>query len=246
MSGERQAGVDALAVTLARLERAQRCAAAPALRARLGALQAWQGRRLAAEYADQRSMPRRREAVDFFLEEVYGAHDFTDRDAQFARAVHRLRVMLPPVALQALRDAVELQALTLELDVAVAERVELDGAALQGDTYATAYRAADRPAERRRQVDLALSIGRRLEHLTSHPTIELMLRLAAAPARLAGYGALQSFIERGYAAFRQLGPEAPDFLRAIGEREEAFRRRITVAPADATESRDAEGGDEHR
>jgi hypothetical protein len=150
------------------------------------------------------ALPRRRAAVDFFLDEVYGAHDSSERDAQFARAIHRLRAMLRLPALQALRDAVELQALTLELDVAVAERLPrplvlpLDAA-----SHGAAYRDADRQADRRRQIELALAIGHRLEQLMAHPTIELMLRLAAGPARLAGYAALQGFIERGYAAFRQ-------------------------------------------
>jgi hypothetical protein len=227
---ERQACVEALAVALGRLERAQCRSDGPALAPRLAALQAWQAGRLAREYADQRALPRRRDAVEFFLEEVYGARDFSERDAQFARAIHKLRAMLPLTALQALRDAVELQALTIELDVAVAERLPDGSAPLEAVAYGAAYRDADRQVDRRRQIELAVSIGRRLEHLTTHPTIELMLRLAATPARLAGYGALQAFIERGYAAFRRLGPEAAAFLAAIAEREEAFRRRTAAPP----------------
>jgi hypothetical protein len=239
---ERQSSADALAVALARLQRAQQRTAEPALGARLLALRAWQARRLAAEYADQRVLPRRRAAVDFFLDEVYGARDFSERDGQFARAIHRLRAMLPLTALQALRDALELQALTVELDGAVAERLAPAGSSLDADAYAAAYREADRQVDRRRQIELALSIGRRLEHLTAHPGIELMLRLAAAPARLAGYGALQSFIEQGYAAFRELGPEAAAFLGAIGEREEAFRQRLAAAESAAPDAQVGSGG----
>jgi hypothetical protein len=201
------------------------------------ALQAWQAARLAAEYADQRALPRRRDAVEFFLDEVYGARDFSERDTQFARAIHKLRAMLPLTALQALRDAVELQALTIELDVAVAARLVASAVPLDTVAYAAAYRDADRQVDRQRQIELAVSIGRRLEHLTAHPTVELMLRLAATPARLAGYGALQAFIERGYAAFRRLGPEAGAFLAAISEREEAFRRRTAPPPDDLPEPR---------
>jgi len=229
---ERHACIDALAGMLARLERAQRRGDDAALAPRLAALQAWQADRLAAEYADQRALPRRRDAVDFFLDEVYGAHDFSARDTQFARAIHKLRAMLPLTALQALRDAIELQALTVELDVAMAERLDAGAGLLDAAAYGAAYRDGDRQADRRRQIELAVSIGRRLEHLTTHPAIELMLRLAATPARLTGYGALQAFIERGYAAFRRLGPEAGAFLDAIAEREGAFRRRTTAVPGD--------------
>jgi len=231
---ERQVCVEALAAALTRLERAQRRGEDPALGGRLVALQDWQARRLAADYADQRELPRRRAAVEFFLDEVYGAHDFTERDTQFARAIHRLRAMLPLPALQALRDAIDLQALTAELDVAVAERLETSVAVLDDRAYAAAYRETDRQVDRRRQIDLALSIGRRLQNLTDHPSVELLLRLSAAPARLAGYAALQTFIERGYAAFRQLGPEAGAFLAAIGDRENAFRQRMSATEPVAT------------
>ena len=226
---ERQACVESLAGALQRLERAQRRGDASALAPRLAALQAWQAGRLAAEYADQRALPRRRDAVDFFLDEVYGARDFSERDTQFARAIHKLRAMLPLVALQALRDAVELQALTVELDVAVAERLTVGATPLDAASYGAAYRETDRQVDRQRQIELAVSIGRRLQHLTTHPSVELMLRLAATPARLAGYGALQAFIERGYASFQRLGPEAEAFLAAIGEREDAFRHRTSAS-----------------
>jgi hypothetical protein len=233
----RQACIEALAAALFRLQRGQQRAADPGVATSLAVLRHWQSLRLAADYADQRALPRRRAAVEFFLDEVYGARDFSERDTQFARAIHRLRVMLPLPALQALRDAVELQALTLELDVAVAGCLPSREAPFDAAGYGAAYREADRQVDRRRQIDLAVSIGRRLEHLTAHPTIELMLRLAAGPARLAGYAALQGFIERGYAAFRQLGPEAGEFLAAIAAREEAFRQRMAVPPPVATHER---------
>ena len=226
---ERGACLDSLGVVLARLRQAQQRSTAPALQERLRLLRAWQAQRLAAEYADQRAMPRRRQAVEFFLEDVYGARDFGDRDAQFSRAIHKLEATLPLGALRALRDAVELQALTLELDLSVAERLAPSAEALDAAGYGRAYRETGRRVDRMRQIDLAVDIGRRLEHLTALPAIELVLRLAAAPARLAGFGALQAFIERGHAAFRRLGPEASAFLDAIEARERAFLERHAAA-----------------
>lgn len=235
---ERDACLDSLGAVLARLRHAQQLSTAPALQPRLRLLRAWQAQRLAAEYADQRALPRRRQAVEFFLEDVYGARDFGDRDAQFSRAIHKLEATLPLGALRALRDAVELQALTLELDLSLAERLEPGAAALDEAGYTRAYRDTGRRIDRARQVDLAVDIGRRLQHLTALPAIELVLRLAAAPARLAGYGALQGFIERGHAAFRRLGPEAPAFLDAIEARERAFLTRhaapVEAAPQEST------------
>ena len=44
-----------------------------------------QARRFEATYADLLQDPRHRPATRFFLDELYGDHDFAQRDAQFGR-----------------------------------------------------------------------------------------------------------------------------------------------------------------
>ncbi len=223
---ERDRCLESLNVQMQRLERGRFCASEPALQHRLRALREWQANRLAVDYADQRAIPARRDAVTFFLEDVYGTADFTQRDEQFARAMRHLQRLLPTAALAALRDAVELQALSVELDTDVASRLPATMAAVDGAGYAAAYRAANRAADRQRQIDLAVAIGRRLQLLTSHPATELAMRIAAGPARIAGFGALHSFIERGYRAFQRLGADSVGFVDAIESRETNFMQRL--------------------
>ncbi len=223
---ERDRCQESLTAQLQRLERGRSCASEPSLQPRLHALRAWQANRLAVDYADQRAIPARRDAVSFFLEDVYGAADFTQRDDQFARAMKHLQRLLPMAALEALRDAVELNALTVELDTEVAGRLPVAATTVDGPGYAAAYRAVNRAADRRRQIELAVAIGRRLQLLTLHPATELAMRIAAGPARLAGFGALHSFIERGFLAFQRLGSDSAHFVDAIEFRETAFMQRL--------------------
>lgn len=212
-----------------RLGSGQLRALEPTLQEGLRVLRAWQAGRLASHYADQLAMPARHDAVRFFLDDVYGASDFTQRDEQFARAMRHLQRLLPTVALEALRDAVELHALTVELDTDLAARLSIGAVALGGAEYSAAYLASNREMDRRRQIELAVAIGRRLQQLTAHPTMEWAMRLASGPAWLGGFGILHSFIERGYLAFQRLGPEAGSFIDTIETRETAYMQRLLHA-----------------
>jgi hypothetical protein len=191
------------------------------LAARLHSVQAWQTARLARTYADQREQYARREAVAFFLNDVYGPRDFALRDRQFQRALRPLKAMLPADALTGLSEAVQMQALSLDLDLAMA-RTLVDPTELTDDGYAAAYRSVGRIDDRRRQIRLVGAIGVRLVSLVRHPGVELALRLAARPARMAGFGDLQTFLEHGFAAFQRMGNAAGDFIATIERRETEF------------------------
>lgn len=101
----------------------------------------------------------------------------------------------------------------------------LDADARASLSYANAYRAVGRADARQRQVDLVIGIGTDLGRLVTFPLIGLALRVAHAPAHLAGFGALQGFLERGYDVFRRM--EDPGvLLEAIRSRETAMMRRL--------------------
>lgn len=210
---------------VARLAAARRHVASdPALAARLRIIEAFQSRRLAATYADLRAEQRYRPAVDFFLDDLYGPQDLSQRDDQIVRALDKLGRFLPLAALAALQRAFELHVLTLELDLATA--AGLAGPALPDDeAYALAYRAAGRRPERERQIELLGVIGRLLDSLAHRPEVGLMIRLARGPAHAAGYGPLQDFLERGYRAVRTMrGTDA--LLKTVIDREHALLRRL--------------------
>jgi hypothetical protein len=63
------------------------------------------------------------------------------------------------------------------------------------------------------------------------PLLAQTLKLMRNPARLAGMGDLQDFLERGFAAFRDM-KGADDFLDAGARRETAILNRLFSAAAD--------------
>ena len=194
------------------------------LAARGRALAAFQSRRLAGTYSDLRQSPRYRDAVDFFLADLYGPHDLSGRDEQIIRALDKLKRFLPTAALEALVRAFELHVLTMELDTATATELK-EPAGPDAAAYAAAYRAAGRPAERELQIRLVGDIGALLDSVAHRPEVGLAIRLARGPAHAAGYGELQDFLERGYKAFRRMDG-ASEFLASIDQRERDLMRRL--------------------
>lgn len=201
----------------------ERLTADATLRLRVSALRRWQAQRLADTYQDLRSDGRHRAAIEFFLSDVYGAEHDAPRDRDLRRAWRILEWTLPMAAMDVLADALELEALTLELDCETARALPAD--AIDGAAYAAAYRAADRDRDRERQITLVVSLARRLADVVRAPVIGRLLRLARAPAHAAGFGALQDFLERGCAAFESLG-DATTFIAAIETRERRLRSRL--------------------
>ena len=183
-------------------------------------LAAFQARRLAGTYEDLGRTARYGPAVEFFLSDLYGPQDLSERDAQVLRALDKLKRFLPSGALLALARAFELHVLSIELDAASAAALPA-GSPVDAAAYAGAYRAAGRPGDRERQIALIGTIGGLLDGLAPHPEVGLAIRLARGPAHAAGYGQLHDFLERGYHAFRKMDG-ADEFLATIDRRERAL------------------------
>ena len=189
-------------------------------------LKAWQAARLARTYPDLLASQRYRDAALFFLEELYGARDYSQRDGEVARILPKLTAMLPAAALSTIADAVELDALSEQMDLELVSHLDqtLPGA-LTEEAYARAYRqGANRPA-REHQIALTRHIGDALDGLTRMPLLEGTLKLMRGPARLAGLGNLQSFLERGFGAFKRMRGAEP-FLNAVETRETLLMNRL--------------------
>jgi hypothetical protein len=183
---------------------------------RLDDLRRWQAARLARTYADLHENPRYAQAVDFFLSDLYGAHDFSAREREITRAWRYLKRSLPEAPLRALGRAIELDVLTVELDHAMA--AALPAGPLNDAAYAQAYRTVGQRAERERQIELVVRAGGDLDRAVQHAWMGVVLKAAHGPAHAAGFGVLQDFIERGYRAFKAMGT-AREFLAIVRERE---------------------------
>lgn len=239
MSGSSESPVaDRLTAALLRvIALRERYDADPALAAPWRELKHWQSRRLRRTYPDLFSQPRYRIAGEFFLSEIYGARDFSQRDREALRVVPRLARMLPERAVETLMLAVELDEMSEQLDVRVAANIELP---IDDAGYARAYAQAGTPEERRAQIEHVERIGRALEKLARLPLLTGMLHLMRAPAEAAGLSHLHHFLQRGFDAFKVMGP-AGEFLQTIRERETRLMERLfagdpapfrDIAPAD--------------
>jgi len=196
------------------------------------AVKRFQSGRLAATYADLLADPRYREACEFFLEELYGARDFEQRDAETQRVVPKLAKMLPGRAIETLLLAVELDELSEELDVGVAREVAptVDGE-VTPQQYAQAYVKVGSKARRERQIALVDDVGAALDKLARIPMLSPMLGMMKAPAEAWGYGHLHHFLNRGFHAFAKMGG-AKEFLATIRRRELAINARLFAREPD--------------
>jgi hypothetical protein len=201
----------------------------PDVRERREALRAWQAQRLAFTHADLLADRRYARAAAFFLDELYGAKDFSQRDRELDRVIPTLARFLPEAALQTIADAVELDALSERLDLATARALVADprarGRPIDDPAYARAYRRAGSRVDRERQIELIDHIGGALDRLVKHPLLGGLLRAMEGPARLAGLTAMHEFLQSGFAAFRHMGG-ASIFLQRVRERETALMRRL--------------------
>ena len=190
-----------------------------ALAQRTKAVKDYQHRRFARTYADLMASPRYARAARFFLDDLYGPHDFSDRDDQFARIVPGLVRLFPHEIVGTVRSLAELHALSETMDSRMA-RV-LAEADIDAARYLAAWQAVGEPASRDRQIVLMLDVGRALDRYTRNPVLRHSLRLMRGPARAAGLGALQTFLETGFDTFREMRGAA-DFLSTVATRERAL------------------------
>ena len=191
--------------------------------ARLAELKSFQSRRLARTYEDLAAQPRYAAATAFFLDDLYGPKDFSARDQEMLRIVPVMSRILPASAVETAALAIELEALSEDLDHRLAG-VLADGP-IDDDSYGEAYRKSSTPEERRRQIDLIEAVGRRLDALVRKPLVAHMLKLMRRPAHMAGLGDLQDFLEEGFNSFRSM-KGADEFLATLRRREEDIASRL--------------------
>jgi len=195
---------------------------------RLPELRSFQARRLAASYADLRRTPRYAAASEFFLSDLYGEQDFAARDRNVEKIYPVMVRLMPEAALETVAVAAELNSLSHQLDLRMVANLEAQlepGEPITLHHYALAYAHPQDYPTRRHQLALVLGLGRGLDHIVRKRMVRELLSLCHWPAKLAGLGALQSFLERGFDAFIALKGANP-FLLAMAHRERAFMQEM--------------------
>ena len=194
--------------------------------AELELLQDWQRRRLSSSYHDLISQERYRAAGDFFLAELYGGLNFRERDQQMERVLPVMVRMLREEMLLALAEAFELQSLSLSLDMDMTIALQQSGwDELSTDRYGEIYRICGRGVDRERQIELIGHLGLELNELVHHRLVMFLIRTLRGPARAAGFGLLQTFLEQGLRAFQIMG-DGTEFIKTIWNSEDKIMRRL--------------------
>jgi hypothetical protein len=210
---------DLIRLHLARVSELRAQTQAAGLQGAVDEIKRLQARRFRATYADCLADPRYSPATRFFLDELYGVHDFSRRDAQFGRIAGALERLFPEAVAQLAVDLSETHALTEVLDHRLAIHwLSLDTTLPMAERYILAWRLTSDRVSRDRQLSVVQHMGFELQRLTRMKSLRLGLRMMRNPARAAGLDALQHFLESGFDAFAALGDARP-FLHLISQRE---------------------------
>ena len=145
-----------------------------------------------------------------------------------------MQKLLPTALLKTVADGIELGALTHAFDLRMAEALEALAPRRRGldaDLYARAYREVGRPHLRTRQIALIDDVGQGLWAALRMHGVGTLLKVSRLPARAMGFGELQGFLERGFAAFAALG-DGKAFVRDIERAERTVSRRLFAGDPD--------------
>jgi len=214
-----RSAADAIRSHLARVTELRERAYQQGLAQAVHAVKRLQAQRFRGTYADFLARPQFAPATRFFLDELYGEHDFSERDRQFGRIAGALERMFPAAVSSLAVDLSETHALTEVLDHALAShwmaQPEDTPIALR---YVNSWRETGAHEDRRRQLTVVRHMGSELQRLTRNPSLRLGLKMMRRPAQLAGLSALQGFLESGFDAFAAM--RNPDeLMQAIQIRE---------------------------
>lgn len=224
----------------------QRTAHQPPLMTAVHAVKRLQAQRFAGSYADmlQTSDQGYASAARFFMTELYGARDYSQRDAQFSRIAGTIEKLFPAKVSALALALAELHALSEELDHAMGsawiaikrESTNTDFTrgkiAFQAQTYTRIWRTVARPKDRHAQLRIVLGIGVELGRLTQTLGLRSLIRMMRGPASAAGLRTLHTFMENGFDTFAALAKTpggVNGFLGMIEARESALMRLLFEA-----------------
>jgi hypothetical protein len=202
-------------------------------------LRQWQSDRLAKTYADLAADKQFAPACQFFLNDIYAARDFSQRDHDVERLHAWLARVVPAPMLKLLTEVVELNALSNALDARLAQvLVETPGMtdSLSAEAYAEGYRRCDNYAERSHQIDLIVAVLAQVGEGARHRLVGAALGLVQGPAKRAGWLELYGFVERGYAAFRPM-KDVKTFVETVQARERRILEQIYAGAPEPFEVR---------
>ena len=171
------------------------------------------------------------EAIDFVVSDLCGV-GVSERDRDIERAAPVIVRTLPTHPLETAAAAVELNAGALDINLRIWRGLLVDGELptqiTEADYFATCRRVSSF-TDCMALVKLASELGGTLKTLVRIPLIGGLLKSMRKPARAAGFGALQAFLESGFLTFRQIS-DIDRFLDLSQQRMDEIFRHIYHSP----------------
>ena len=167
----------------------------------------WQAERLKATHADLYRHPGYHTGLEFLLTDLYAPAGMTRRDDNIDRVFPKMVKWLPDNLLDTFAGLVELNLITQQLDLELAELCHLHGCSsreLSSDAYCEIFRRSQKLEQRERQITLVAEVGRQLDRYVRNRSLGWLLSMSRAPAEMADLSDLHSFLHRGYSAFRKM------------------------------------------
>ncbi len=192
----------------------------PDFRESLYRLQNWQAQRMRKTHQQLLEDEKYRVATEFFLQDIYGGIDLTDIANEAERALNKALKILPEKVMVTATYALELNALSAELDERLADYLfDIMGEVeISMEAYTEAFRLSAPLELRQRQVDLARKLGVGLDKYVRSRVIHTTFKLVRKPAHKAGIQNLYEFMGKGFDAMRPMG-SASMVIHRIVDRE---------------------------
>jgi hypothetical protein len=189
--------------------------------------QKWQTERLKKSHAHLLTDERYQAVTNFFLTDMYGGLDLSSLASEIERALPATLRLLPDSVMRTAATALELNALTGELDELTASMLfeTMKVTEITDEAMTEAYQRAGNRAMRERQMVLARELGAGLDKYVRSRVIYATFKIASKPLHMAGLGVLYDFLDRGFAVMRPMG-SAEEFLDLFIHKEESIMENL--------------------
>jgi len=190
-------------------------------------LQKWQAQRLQNTHQRLLEGKTTRHATEFFLTDVYGGIDLTDLARDIERVLFKALRVLPEKVMETSANAMELNALTAELDERMTDRLFYDYKieTISEQAYCEAFREVCDKSVREQQAQMVKQLGRGLDKYVRSHMVYGAFKLARKPAERSGLIALVGFLDRAFQVLRPMD-SAERLIQAIVDVELELVQRV--------------------
>jgi hypothetical protein len=191
-------------------------------------LRTWQSDRLVHTYDDLLANPKFAPACRFFLSDIYGPRDYSQRDHDFEALHSVLSHFLPAFAIQLLTEALAANRAAYNLDMKLLQ-ILIDQqnvtTHITVEQYVRGYRLCDNYVERAAQIEQITRVMCQVGELAHQSMVRPFLWAARQPALKGGWDELYGFLERGYTAYKGM-KDRTLFTQILHDREMKILDRI--------------------